>query len=148
MQPPLALRENLNLSSLSGLLSTVIWLSSSSSAQYHPLICVSSHVPTMLVLISPVAGVSSSSEDEQAVTVFLLPYHRKVYNLLVFIIEKCIFATEIFKFQLVMKRKIYKQLLKWKESKDRKPLMLLGARQVGKTWIMQHFGKRNTKRSI
>lgn len=44
-----------------------------------------------------------------------------------------------------MKRKIYKQLLKWKESKDRKPLMLLGARQVGKTWIMQHFGKKKYK---
>ncbi len=41
-----------------------------------------------------------------------------------------------------MKRKIYKQLLQWKESKDRKPLMLLGARQVGKTWIMRHFGER------
>lgn len=41
-----------------------------------------------------------------------------------------------------MKRKIYNQLLRWKESKDRKPLMLLGARQVGKTWIMQHFGKQ------
>ena len=86
MQPPLALRENLNLSSLSGLLSTVIWLSSSSSAQYHPLICVSSHVPTMLALISPEAGVSSSSEDEQAVkdsplwgtATLLLPYHRKI----------------------------------------------------------------------
>lgn len=44
-----------------------------------------------------------------------------------------------------MKRKIYKQLLKWKENKDRKPLMLLGARQVGKTWIMQHFGKKEYK---
>lgn len=39
-----------------------------------------------------------------------------------------------------MKRKIYQQLLRWKEDKDRKPLMLLGARQVGKTWIMRHFG--------
>lgn len=28
-----------------------------------------------------------------------------------------------------MKRKIYKQLLKWKENKDRKPLMLLGTRK-------------------
>lgn len=28
---------------------------------------------------------------------------------------------------------------------DRKPLMLLGARQVGKTWIMQHFGKKEYK---
>lgn len=44
-----------------------------------------------------------------------------------------------------MKRKIYKQLLVWKESKDRKPLMLLGARQVGKTWIMRHFGEREYK---
>lgn len=40
-----------------------------------------------------------------------------------------------------MKRKIYNQLLQWKENKDRKPLMVLGARQVGKTWIMRHFGK-------
>ena len=41
-----------------------------------------------------------------------------------------------------MKRKIYKELIKWKENEDRKPLMLLGARQVGKTWIMQHFGEQ------
>lgn len=40
-----------------------------------------------------------------------------------------------------MKRKIYQHLLKWKKDKDRKPLILLGARQVGKTWIMQHFGE-------
>lgn len=45
-----------------------------------------------------------------------------------------------------MKRKIYNQLLKWKEDKDRKPLILLGARQVGKTWIMQHFGKEEYKK--
>ena len=44
-----------------------------------------------------------------------------------------------------MKRKIYNQLLKWKENKDRKPLMLLGTRQVGKTWIMQHFGEKEYK---
>lgn len=45
-----------------------------------------------------------------------------------------------------MKRKIYNQLLAWKEGKDRKPLMLLGARQVGKTWIMQHFGENEYKK--
>ena len=44
-----------------------------------------------------------------------------------------------------MRRKIYKQLLKWKRNVDRKPLMLLGARQVGKTWIMQHFGEKEYK---
>lgn len=41
-----------------------------------------------------------------------------------------------------MKRKIYQQFLNWKSSKNRKPLVLLGARQVGKTWIMRHFGKK------
>ena len=45
-----------------------------------------------------------------------------------------------------MKRKIYKELIKWKKNEDRKPLMLLGARQVGKTWIMQHFGEREYKK--
>lgn len=40
-----------------------------------------------------------------------------------------------------MKRNIYQRLLRWKDSADRKPLMLLGARQVGKTWIMRHFGE-------
>lgn len=44
-----------------------------------------------------------------------------------------------------MKRLIYNDLKKWKESKDRKPLMLLGARQVGKTWIMKHFGENEYK---
>lgn len=32
-------------------------------------------------------------------------------------------------------------LIKWKNSKNRKPLLLSGARQVGKTWIMKEFGK-------
>lgn len=40
-----------------------------------------------------------------------------------------------------MKRQIYNDLKCWKESKDRKPLIILGARQVGKTWIMRHFGE-------
>lgn len=41
-----------------------------------------------------------------------------------------------------MKRKIYKNLLEWKNSGTRKPLLLLGARQVGKTWVMKEFGRR------
>ena len=39
-----------------------------------------------------------------------------------------------------MKRKIYSELLNWKNSKNRKPLVLNGARQVGKTWILKEFG--------
>ena len=42
-----------------------------------------------------------------------------------------------------MKRNIKKELIKWKESKSRKPLILRGARQVGKTYILKEFGKEN-----
>ena len=42
-----------------------------------------------------------------------------------------------------MKRFITEKLLEWKNSKDRKPLILKGARQVGKTFILQEFGKNN-----
>ena len=40
-----------------------------------------------------------------------------------------------------MERKIYNDLLIWKNSLDRKPLILQGARQVGKTYIVNLFGK-------
>lgn len=40
-----------------------------------------------------------------------------------------------------MKRQLYTQLLEWKESNRRKPLLLQGARQVGKTWLISEFGK-------
>ncbi len=40
-----------------------------------------------------------------------------------------------------MKRFIIDDLRKWKDSKRRKPLILRGARQVGKTWILEEFGK-------
>lgn len=40
-----------------------------------------------------------------------------------------------------MYREKMNELKKWKESKNRKPLIIRGARQVGKTWIMQEFGK-------
>jgi predicted AAA+ superfamily ATPase len=44
-----------------------------------------------------------------------------------------------------MERKQMAELIAWKNSKYRKPLILEGARQVGKTWIMQEFGKRYYK---
>lgn len=40
-----------------------------------------------------------------------------------------------------MKRDAIKDLYAWKEQKDRKPLVLLGARQVGKTWLMKAFAR-------
>lgn len=44
-----------------------------------------------------------------------------------------------------MERIVYKQLLEWKISRTRKPLILQGARQVGKTWILKDFAKREYK---
>lgn len=40
-----------------------------------------------------------------------------------------------------MKRDAIKELRKWKDSADRKPLIMLGARQVGKTWLMREFAR-------
>lgn len=44
-----------------------------------------------------------------------------------------------------MERSLFKELNIWKKSKNRKPLIIQGARQVGKTWLMQTFGKREFK---
>lgn len=41
-----------------------------------------------------------------------------------------------------MYRTAIEKLLKWKENKRRKPLIIEGARQVGKTWLMKEFGKQ------
>lgn len=40
-----------------------------------------------------------------------------------------------------MKREIINNLIKWKDSESRKPLIIHGARQVGKTYIIKEFGK-------
>jgi uncharacterized protein len=41
-----------------------------------------------------------------------------------------------------MKRTLYEYLLVWKSERRRKPLLLQGARQVGKTWLINEFGKK------
>ena len=45
-----------------------------------------------------------------------------------------------------MERSIYNKLVEWKNKKNHKPLILNGARQVGKTYILQEFGKREYKK--
>lgn len=40
-----------------------------------------------------------------------------------------------------MKRNALEFLIRWKSSEDRKPMVLKGARQVGKTWLMKEFGR-------
>ena len=44
-----------------------------------------------------------------------------------------------------MERTIYNNLLSWKNNPGRKPLIIDGARQVGKTWILKEFGKKEFK---
>lgn len=41
-----------------------------------------------------------------------------------------------------MYRYAIEELYKWKEKKNRKPLIIEGARQVGKTWLMKEFGEK------
>ena len=47
-----------------------------------------------------------------------------------------------------MQRKALAQLLEWKNSSRRKPLVLKGARQVGKTWLMKEFGRLNYEKTF
>lgn len=47
-----------------------------------------------------------------------------------------------------MERFATEKLIEWKDSADRKPLILRGARQVGKTWLLLDFGKRCYKNTV
>jgi len=46
-----------------------------------------------------------------------------------------------------MKRDVYPKLMHWKNSERRKPLILRGARQVGKTYILQEFGREEYEKT-
>lgn len=47
-----------------------------------------------------------------------------------------------------MYRTAIEQLYKWKEKRNRKPLIIEGARQVGKTWLMKEFGRTAYERTV
>ena len=47
-----------------------------------------------------------------------------------------------------MQRKIYKELLNWKNTDMKKPLMIIGARQIGKTYIIREFCQKEFKQNI
>lgn len=48
----------------------------------------------------------------------------------------------------MLKRKIYSKLIDWKRDKKNKSLLIKGARQVGKTFIVNYFGKQEYKNYI
>jgi len=47
-----------------------------------------------------------------------------------------------------MYRAAIENLKKWKESKNRKPLIIMGVRQTGKTWLMKEFGRQAYKNTV
>ncbi len=47
-----------------------------------------------------------------------------------------------------MKRKIYEELLKWKNTDMKKPLMIIGARQIGKTYVIKEFCEKEFEKNI
>ena len=47
-----------------------------------------------------------------------------------------------------MKRKAMQELVSWKNKADKKPLIIQGARQVGKTWLMKEFGRLYYKQTV
>ena len=46
-----------------------------------------------------------------------------------------------------MYRKALEDLKRWKDKERRKPLIIRGARQVGKTWLMKRFGESHYEKS-
>lgn len=56
--------------------------------------------------------------------------------------EKCVILySAMQKGVIYLKRNAIQELIKWKSSEDRKPMVMRGARQVGKTWLMKEFGQ-------
>jgi predicted AAA+ superfamily ATPase len=47
-----------------------------------------------------------------------------------------------------MNRLLIKEMIAWKNAKNRKPLIIQGARQVGKTWLMKEFGKQEFEQVV
>lgn len=47
-----------------------------------------------------------------------------------------------------MERRLYQKLLDWKKKEGRKPLLLTGARQVGKTYLLKKFGDKEFEQCI
>lgn len=49
---------------------------------------------------------------------------------------------------MYMYREKFEDLITWKNSKNKQPLIIRGARQVGKTWLMKEFGRTNYKNVV
>lgn len=69
-------------------------------------------------------------------------------NYLHFFILKYVFLFTKNSRNQTMNRYLINEMIAWKDSKNRKPLIIQGARQVGKTWLMKEFGKQEFEHTI
>ena len=87
------------------------------------------------------------SSDDTGHNLFVFRCFRP--NLCIFAVgirrNLCIFHLSIRQNFCDMKRDIYAKLLEWQSRRDHKPLVVDGARQVGKTYILKEFGAREYK---
>ena len=79
----------------------------------------------------------SPKVPHKSVLIFQKVPHKNVIYFVISLIFS-IFAAK----KQYMERFIMQHLIAWKNREDRKPLILLGARQVGKTYILKEFGQR------
>ena len=69
-------------------------------------------------------------------------YHFKVIIGLDFYHLVCIFGLDFYHLYMYLERKVDFELVLWKEAKNRKPLILRGARQIGKSSAVRNLGKK------
>ena len=69
---------------------------------------------------------------------------KKCIKVLLIRLKKCIFVFKLI-YNTMLKRKIESVLLEWKTSGSKKPLVIKGIRQCGKTYIVQKFARENYK---
>ena len=69
-------------------------------------------------------------------------YHFKVIIGLDFYYLVCIFGLDFYHLHMYLERKVDFELVSWKEAKNRKPLILRGARQIGKSSAVRNLGKK------
>ena len=79
--------------------------------------------------------------------------YKKREEILTFVIKTIILQIRKIKILLEKKklfkeRKIYQDLKNWKETNIEKPLMIIGARQIGKTYIVKKFCEKEFKKNV
>lgn len=74
---------------------------------------------------------------------------KSLYTKCLYYIERFLEPINVkFCLILIMKRKILKKLYTWKSQAKRKPLLLMGARQVGKTFVLKKFGELEYENTV